>query len=226
MKKTLIALAALAATSAFAQSTVTLYGVLDQGYNTNEFSAKGASVKVTGIGSILSGNRLGFKGTEDLGGGLKANFQYELSTGLDSAAAVGTTNRNSFVEVAGAFGAVKAGNVYTLIHDVQGSFDPSGNATAAGFIGGLTNRARQANSLTYTSPVMSGFSAQVQMGYGEEANFTGSTTVDKSNSQAFAAKYAAGPIVVMLANEKVTKGALSLVLPVAKITACLRYGSF
>jgi predicted porin len=142
-----------------------------------------------------------------------------VSSAAGAASGALNSNRNSFVEVAGNFGSVKAGLIYTLIHDVQGTFDPSGNATAAGFIGGLTNRARQANSLTYTSPVMGGISAQVQMGYGEEANFTGSTTVDKSNSQAFAVKYAAGPIVVMLANEKVTKGALSLVLPIASFTA-------
>ena len=71
MKKTLIALAAVAATgAAFAQSTVTLYGVVDQGYNTDKKTVGGVATKITGLTSILSGSRFGFKGTEDLGGGL------------------------------------------------------------------------------------------------------------------------------------------------------------
>jgi len=212
MKKTLIALAAIAATSAFAQSTVTLYGVLDQGYNTLTTTAGAVETKVTGIKSILSGNRLGFKGTEDLGGGLKANFQYELSTGLDSASTVGTTNRNSFVEVAGSFGSVNAGNVYTLIHNVQGAFDTNGNATAEGWLGGGTSRVRQANALTYTTPDMKGFTAQVQLGFGETAQ-TSTVTGDAGNSTAFALNYAQGPLTVKFAAETVKLTALSYAAP-------------
>lgn len=212
MKKTLIALAAIAATSAFAQSTVTLYGVLDQGYNTLTTTVGAAETKVTGVQSILSGNRVGFKGTEDLGGGLKANFQYEMSAGLDSSSALGTTNRNSFVEVAGAFGSVSAGRVYTLIHNVQGTFDTNGNATAQGWLGGGTSRVRQDNALTYTSPDMSGFTAQVQLGFGEIAQ-TSTVTGDAGNSTAFALNYAKGPLTVKFASETVKLMALSFAAP-------------
>lgn len=82
MKKTLVALAAIAATSAFAQSSVTAYGVIDTAY----FSAKAksnASAAVTNsaglTNSTLAGSRLGFKGTEDLGNGTKANFVAEMA---------------------------------------------------------------------------------------------------------------------------------------------------
>ncbi len=84
MKKSLIALAALAAVSAAsAQSSVTLYGVLDIGYGSQTTEMRATA---TGTNSLRSrgvmdganaGNRIGFRGTEDLGGGLKANFVVE-----------------------------------------------------------------------------------------------------------------------------------------------------
>jgi predicted porin len=85
MKKSLIALAALSAfaTAAQAQSSVTVYGSYDMGYQATELenaagSTSAAKVKSAGIaGSALTSNRIGFRGTEDLGGGLKANFNLE-----------------------------------------------------------------------------------------------------------------------------------------------------
>jgi len=80
MKKTLIALAAVAATgAAFAQSSVTLYGVMDIGYGMKKWSAGGETVaKSNGVvDGAMAGNRFGFRGTEDLGGGLKAEFVIE-----------------------------------------------------------------------------------------------------------------------------------------------------
>jgi predicted porin len=218
MKKTLIALAAIAATSAFAQSTVTLYGVLDQGYNTSTTTVGTTESKVTGIQSILSGNRVGFKGTEDLGGGLKANFQFEFGAVLDGAATAGalSSNRNSFVGVEGPFGAVTAGLVYTLIHNVQGAYDNNGNATASGWLGGGTSRVRQANALTYTTPDMKGFTAQVQLGFGETAQTSGVTpavTGDAGNSTAFALNYAQGPLTVKFASETVNLTKLAYAAP-------------
>jgi predicted porin len=87
MKKSLIALAALSAfaTAAQAQSSVTVYGVVDIGYAASENATTDASAvtstvkqKNTGNGDgSLATSRLGFRGTEDLGGGMKANFQVE-----------------------------------------------------------------------------------------------------------------------------------------------------
>ena len=81
MKKSLIALAALAAVSAAsAQSSVTLYGVVDIGYGSHTTKSRDGSVSIKSSGIMdgaNAGNRIGFRGTEDLGGGLKANFVVE-----------------------------------------------------------------------------------------------------------------------------------------------------
>jgi predicted porin len=80
MKKSLVALAALAAVSAAsAQSSVTLYGIVDIGYAAQKTDIKGGgAIRTTGLqDSSNAGNRIGFRGTEDLGGGLKANFVVE-----------------------------------------------------------------------------------------------------------------------------------------------------
>jgi len=79
MKKTLIALAAVAATGAYAQSSVTLYGIVDVGYQAKKWStAAGTLAKSSGIvDGAAAGSRFGFRGTEDLGGGLKAEFVIE-----------------------------------------------------------------------------------------------------------------------------------------------------
>ena len=84
MKKSLIALAALAAVSAAsAQSSVTLYGVVDVGYGSQvseqRATATGtASLRSRGVmDGAQAGSRIGFRGVEDLGGGLKANFVVE-----------------------------------------------------------------------------------------------------------------------------------------------------
>jgi len=81
MKKSLIALAALAAVgAASAQSSVTLYGLIDIGYGSHETVTRDGSGKIKTQGVMdgaNAGNRIGFRGTEDLGGGLKANFVME-----------------------------------------------------------------------------------------------------------------------------------------------------
>jgi len=79
MKKSLIALAALAATGAFAQSSVTLYGRIDMGWGTaTTKAANGTQDKTTGlVDGVQTSNAIGFRGTEDLGGGLTAGFNLE-----------------------------------------------------------------------------------------------------------------------------------------------------
>jgi predicted porin len=77
MKKSLIAIAVLAATSsaAFAQSNVTIYGILDAGIVSERGGVDGNTTKVTS--GAASASRLGFKGTEDLGGGLSASSSWK-----------------------------------------------------------------------------------------------------------------------------------------------------
>lgn len=146
MKKTLVALAALASVSAFAQSTVTIYGIADVAYVTKTHTNLNGSIaaKTSGIGEgFNAGNRIGFRGTEDLGGGMKANFVIENGINITNgqlfstrAAAAGqqvdgygaasgnmptgaystATNRQSYVGASGGFGEIRLGYQYTNMY--------------------------------------------------------------------------------------------------------------
>lgn len=121
---TLAALATLAATGAFAQSTATIYGVVDTGYR----SVTSGDNKFSGLanGSNAS-NRLGFKGTEDLGGGRTANFVMEGDLVPSDGTASGFKFlRQSTVGIAGGFGEVRLGRDYTPAFRVFGIVDPFG----------------------------------------------------------------------------------------------------
>jgi len=152
MKKSLIALAALAAVSAAsAQSSVTMYGVLDIGYGAQSVKTRDGTTAFKSSGVMdgaNAGNRIGFRGTEDLGGGLKADFVIEqgispTSGGLFAqraatagqqinglAPAAGTlagaggafsasTNRQSYFALSGAnWGAVRIGYQYTNVYEL------------------------------------------------------------------------------------------------------------
>ena len=142
MKKSLVALAALAAVgAASAQSSVTLYGVVDIGYGqqTSEQRANPLTGTVNTLRSrgvidgANAGNRIGFRGTEDLGGGLKANFVVEQGiTPTGNAAGLFTAR------VASAGQQVFApGTVYPGFSNALGAV---GGTTAASSFAGSTNR--------------------------------------------------------------------------------------
>ncbi len=150
MKKSLVALAALAATSAFAQSSVTLSGNVDAAYATINY--KGQSVSgITNNGSSTSTIQL--SGTEDLGGGLKANFKLNSDFNVTSTAgnagyggvmytssatgAAGSAgswlNSEQFVGLSGGFGTIQAGVVNNLSLSAGGTGNPFGTAIGSGF---------------------------------------------------------------------------------------------
>jgi predicted porin len=203
----------LAATASFAQSTVTLYGVVDMGYNTTKLST-GATVnaKNAGLNSIQSGSRFGFKGTEDLGGGLKANFVMEYGVQPDEAT-TSMANRQSFIGLEGGFGVLNIGRQYTLIHGVQGAMDPNGNATAAGWLAGLTNSVRFDDMIAYTTPSISGFTATLGMGLAGSETSTAAGATKAGDVTTVAAAYANGPLTVRAAYEVTKKTALSVTEP-------------
>lgn len=157
MKKSLIALAVLAASgAAFAQSTVTLYGVVDAGFINDASGTKFAGGGVNGT------SRLGFRGTEDLGGGLKAVFQVEtgLNSGKETATSIG--DRGAFVGLTGNFGTVTLGSsVLSPSFFARAATDSSttNNYGIASF-GGAT---RLDNSVNYTSPNFSGLTIRASM---------------------------------------------------------------
>jgi predicted porin len=130
MKKSLVALAVLAASGAsFAQSSVTAYGILDiwAGTVKTEDGVAGTSLTQTKLDSGgVSHDRWGFKGSEDLGGGLKANFNLEQGFTLDNGAHdAGSTgfNRYAWVGLSGGFGEIKLGKTATAFDDVNGASD-------------------------------------------------------------------------------------------------------
>ncbi len=190
MKKSLVALAALAVAGvASAQSSVTLFGVVDAAVssysNTTQLPFLGTSIKTSQTGLTNSGynsSRLGFRGTEDLGGGLAASFWLEAGLGNDDGTVgasnvggagktTGTSsqffNRRSTVSLSGNFGEVRLGRDYTPTFWNDTVFDPFGtngvgtnlistaNGYGPGFNSGFTgngNYVRANNTIGYFLP--------------------------------------------------------------------------
>lgn len=156
MQKKLIALAVagLASSAAFAQSNVTIYGIVDIAYT---HSSSGSS-KSTGIDSGgWSSSRLGFRGTEDLGDGMKAIFTLEYGIVPDVNQGVGFTNtgaasaRQTWVGLQNASGSIKVGRQNTLGKVYTDKYDPMASTTfsplyalqrgngVGGLVGGVPN---------------------------------------------------------------------------------------
>jgi len=124
MKKTLIALAAVAATgAAFAQSTVTLFG----GADLNVRSVTSGANKFMGMAQDgIYSSRFGVTGSEDLGGGLKANFHFEGGLAPDVGSTTLNFVRKQVIGVSGGFGELRLGRDYTPLFTVFGVADPFG----------------------------------------------------------------------------------------------------
>lgn len=204
MKKHLIALAALAAaTSAFAQSSVTLYGNLDVSIGRDQNKPYGAqSSTVTNIESgRMTESYFGLRGTEDLGGGLKAVFKLESEIAVDSGAASGGSSnffgRNAYVGLAGDFGAVHAGRRESLFKEETTKFNPFGNSGSSGDFAFLSVGSDSwSNSLTYVSPSLSGLTLSAQTSLKEN---NGSTVTNyRSGGNAVSANYTNGPLAASL----------------------------
>lgn len=216
MKKTLIALAVLAASgAAMAQSSVTLYGVADLVLHKD----KNASAKLTSGG--VSTSRWGIKGEEDLGGGLKAGFLYEQKIALDNGAAGPGFDRQTYLSLSGGFGEVKLGKIWTAYDDIGGATDAAFNANVLGpvaliFQSQYAYTGNPNNGVYYASPSFGGFSGAFSTNLREG--------VANSRVSAFHVKYEGGPLFVALGyqddeltNEKYTRIGASYDLGVAKL---------
>lgn len=209
MKKTLIALAAVAATgAAFAQSSVTLYGIVDLGVvalkDTDSQGGVTSTTKKNAMKSVLNGSRFGLRGTEDLGGGLKGNFVLEYAVQPDEAT-TSMANRQAFVGVSGGFGEVRLGRQYTPFHNVQFAIDVAGNKDAPGYVLALHNRARSSNAINYSTPAMGGVTASVQYGFGEGNVNSGAVNPRKGDSLGANVVYSSGPLLVGFAYDRVNR---------------------
>ncbi len=226
MKKSLIALAALASFAglASAQSSVTLFGIVDA---TLAYGRGNVSNKTQLTNSGYNSSRLGFRGTEDLGGGMSASFWLEAGVNNDNGTGAATNtnnqttggavagigggqgltfNRRSTVSLAGGWGEVRLGRDYNPQFWNLTVFDPFGtngvgtsqvlnsNAAITGVIA-----VRSSNSIGYFLPGnLGGFYGQVQYYMGEN-NKTGAATERDGNGAGFRVGFANGPFNVALA---------------------------
>lgn len=207
MKKTLIALAVLAVSgAAMAQSSVTLYGTLDVNYGQTKTvnSAGVVTNKTTGLqdgaNNGLSGSRWGLRGSEDLGNGLKANFNLEQRLHVNDGTLKGVQfNGRSVVGLSGGFGAVDLGREYTPIYSLANvaAVDGTGNKHRTNNLISLIER--RDNAITYTSPAFAGVQAKLQLGTNEVETYNAAgvgTAWTKDRGLGLSVAYANGPLVV------------------------------
>lgn len=178
MQKKVIALAvaALASSAAFAQTNVTVYGVVDMGQAFVKSSGDAAGNNQGTVGRLDSNSsHIGFKGVEDLGNGLKAIFQYE--SGFDASSAGNLAGgRDTFIGLTGGFGTVVAGNLThplramgAKVELMPGASGVGTTMSVTGTIAGIKTGAdeRAQNAIAYVSPSFSGFSGTVAYVNGE-----------------------------------------------------------
>jgi len=210
MKKSALALAVLAAlslnNSASAQTNVQVYGLIDAGVE----AVNHAGPNDHGLVRVISGgkntSRWGFRGTEDLGGGLKAVFNLEGGILLDTGAADGALfKRQANVGLDGSFGRVVIGRSFTTTYDLVIKFDPmgfapnyswatSGNATGPSKYGMTT---AFDNLIKYTGHA-GGFTYGATIGLGEQPG-----SAADSRKYAVGGSWAGGPLSLMASYEQI-----------------------
>ncbi len=222
MKKSLVALATLAATGAMAQVSIT--GLLDAAYidisGNVAATAKGSSI-VANEGSATS--NIAIAATEDLGGGLKSTVRYEIdprgmfnNAGLYGTQVLGNSGlgrHQMFVELAGGFGAIKLGSPNSISFGAWNAGTPFTTATGGGYTRVAVNAANGQNriigtrydrSVRYDSPNLNGFVVSALYAPGNDVAQTQSGTPNTipNNRQVteFGATYANGPLNVAFAS--------------------------
>jgi predicted porin len=204
MKKTLVAIAALASVSAFAQSTVTIDGVMDANYTSAK--AFGQSYSLVNQSGART-TSIKFMGSEDLGGGTKANFRFEVqpsiiagngnafssigtvSAGTQAANAAAQTSGQaspqsglvgkgySFVGVSGGFGEVQLGTINSAVLSAYlNAAGRTGTGVGSGYNFNLIpDLTRVESAVAYFTPTVSGIQGRLMMGTGNDSQY-GSTT--------------------------------------------------
>ena len=208
MKKSLIALAALAAVgAASAQSSVTLYGIADisagvverEGANVLRSGTETANSRATGFNKAnLQQSRVGIKGSEDLGNGLKAVFNYEHGFNSANGAFAGGEARRAVVGLQGGFGSVLLGRdklpLYRLTEDT--SADSISDFSTTNLVG-----EKRTNGVHYAGN-FGGVGVSAAVGYDREDKLaTGADTQD--TTYGLGLSYATGPFMVGIAGEQI-----------------------
>jgi predicted porin len=155
-------------------------------------------------------SRIGFRGSEDLGGGLKAIFQIESKTSIDTGGNL-WASRDSFVGLSGGFGTVKLGNMDTVYKSLgdpigilgisSGNFVSDSSVLSQGPLSGIDFHQREKNSIIYESPSFGGVTllAEYASPAKEEQKPAGSHL--KASTQSYGVKYEVGPLYLAAATE-------------------------
>ncbi len=193
MKKSLVALAALAATSAFAQSSVSITGLIDAGYKSVTAQDATASSKNIG-GNNAATSQIVFQVTEDLGGGLKALFKGQQNFNAVSGQTLNGSvpyradnffNDEIFVGLEGGFGKVRLGTPASAQLETNGKIQPFGTAMGGGYSSSAINRFGATTTTLGVNQFLGGASAA-----GRVIRHEKSARYDTPVMNGFAASYA------------------------------------
>ena len=180
----LAVLAVCGTSAALAQSSVTIYGRV----NTSIEHQKLGQDSVTGM--VNNASRIGFKGVEDLGNGLKAGFQLEAGFNSDDGSGPLTFARQSEVNLSGNFGMVRLGNFFAESYYATADYVSLHNHDTGSSSDALYAYVMQnANKVAYRTPSFGGFTVEGAVGLHEQ-------TVGGKNAYDLAANYAAGPLAL------------------------------
>ncbi|NMU89223.1 porin [Achromobacter ruhlandii] len=223
MKKTLLAAALLAGFAGVAQAetSVTLYGIIDTGLGYNKISgAKDGGPVSNGsrigmINGVQNGSRWGLRGSEDLGDGLRAVFQ--LESGFDSGngkSGQGSRlfGRQATVGLASdSWGQLDFGRQTNIASKYFGSIDPFGAGFGQANIGtgfSAANTQRYDNMVMYQTPSFSGFQFGVGYSFNADDNKTAETgfrTADNTRAITTGLRYVNGPLNVALTYDQLNR---------------------
>jgi predicted porin len=200
--------------AASAQSTVSLYGRLDASVAVSSTeTSPAAKLSQTGVDSSnLNTQFWGLKGSEDLGGGLKANFKLESQFEIDTGEANTVLfDRQAYVGVSGGFGEVRLGRNNTAYDNLAGglnhTLDTNINVTSAVAATGIAHYVNRVNnSIHYSSPTFSGVSGTASYAFGEDKTAALSATSNTSVQ----VRYAQGPLMVGVAYQDLTSQTVNL----------------
>lgn len=202
MKHTATALAvflSLGCGAVQAQSGIKIYGVADAGIVVERGGPGGTNTYVSS--GLNSGSRIGFKGTEDLGRGMKAMFVIEGGVGIDTGASGQgglTFGRQSFVGLSGDWGTVGIGRQYSAYYKaLRDVADPFEDGLAGQAPNIMAAPRRIDNSVSFSSYRYAGWALDATYGAGEVA-----TDSTRKRSLSVAANYVQGPLAVVLAHHR------------------------
>jgi general bacterial porin, GBP family len=209
-----------------AQSSVTLYGILDGGirYQTVSVQNQNSASNFGAAYGVQSGNRFGLRGVEDIGGGNRITFTLENGFDLGNGS-IGQSGRlfgrQSWLGIENnAWGLARIGRQYNLATDYFGAVDPFSQGFGQANIGaafGAANTLRMSNAIKYQSPTMAGFKVGAAYSF---ANGMSNTAIDnrtavvgssnynfESNNNvrqlSLGANYANGPVYAALSYDKI-----------------------